>query len=318
MNKITKVQHAWCMYDWANSAYLLVITSTIFPIYFNGVTRSFFNSESVDFFGMKMVNSVLYSYSVAASFLIVAILSPILSGVADYSGKKKLFLKIFTYLGSASTAALFWFTGDNVEYGIIFSVLAGIGYSGSLVFYNSFLPELTTSDNFDRLSARGYAFGYVGSVLLLLVSFVLIEMHDVLGFVVKTDAVKLSFLLVGVWWFSFAQYSFFHLPQGKKLNGNETNIFVLGLKELKSVYSEIRKMPVMKVYLLSFFFYSTGVQAVMFMAATFGEKELRLEATKLIITITLIQLVAILGAYMFAELSRRYNNGVSILSKSRK
>ncbi|MEO9964433.1 MAG: MFS transporter [Reichenbachiella sp.] len=314
MQQNRKILNAWCMYDWANSAYLLVITSTIFPIYFNGVTRAAFKSESVQFFDFEIVNSVLYSYAVAAAFLIVALISPWLSGMADYGGKKKLFLRLFTYLGSAATAALFWFRGPNVEYGIICSVLAGVGYSGSLVFYNSYLPEITTEDKYDKLSARGYAFGYIGSVLLLLVSFVIIQFHQSLGFAVETGAVRVSFLLVGIWWFGFAQYSFYYLPKNVNRQKPDESLFWKGVKELKIVYHSLENLPNMKAYLLAFFFYSAGVQTVMHLAAIFGEKELRLEASKLIVTVTIIQLVAIAGAYFFATLSKKYNNGISILT----
>ncbi|MEP2023165.1 MAG: MFS transporter [Reichenbachiella sp.] len=313
MQQIKKIQQAWCMYDWANSAYLLVITSTIFPIYFNGVTRSAFQSETVRFFGLEITNSVLYSYAVASAFLIVAIISPWLSGMADYGGKKKFFLKFFTYLGSAATAGLFWFRGENVEYGIVCSVLAGVGYSGSLVFYNSYLPEITTASNYDKLSARGYAYGYIGSVLLLLVSFALITFHKDLGFEVETAAVRLSFLLVGFWWFGFAQYSFYFLPDNKDRKKKDEKLFYKGVNELKIVFQSLKNLKMMKAYLLAFFFYSAGVQTVMHLAAIFGEKELRLEASKLIVTVTIIQIVAIGGAYLFAAISKRFNNGISIL-----
>jgi UMF1 family MFS transporter len=314
MNNIEKIKQAWCMYDWANSSYLLVITSTIFPIYYNGMTRSAFDGDLIRFFGLEITNTVLYSYSVAVSFLIVAMLSPILSGIADYGGRRKFFLKFFTYLGSASTISLYWFTGSNVEYGIICSVLAGIGYSGSLVFYNAFLPEITTSENYDKLSARGYMYGYVGSVLLLVVSFVIISFHQSLGIDVKSDAVRISFLLVGFWWFGFAQYSFSYLPKGVSAKHSDDHLLVKGVKEIIKVFAALKKDGVMKVYLLAFFFYSTGVQTVMHLAAIFGEKELKLEALKLIVTITIIQLVAILGAYLFAAISKKYNNGISVLS----
>lgn len=313
MNNLKKIRHAWCMYDWANSSYLLVISSTIFPIYYNGVTRSAFDGDTVRFFGFEMVNSVLYSYSVAAAFLMVALLSPILSGIADYGGRRRLFLKFFTYLGACSTLLLFFFTGRNVEYGILFSILAGIGYSGSLVFYNAFLPEITTADEFDHLSAKGYAYGYTGSVLLLGVSFLIISFHGSLGIAVKTDAVRLSFLLVGVWWLGFASYSFYYLPTGGTVSRNNEHILVKGFTELSKVFASLKELAKMKKYLLAFFFYSTGVQTVMHLAAIFGEKELKLDALKLIVTITIIQLVAILGAYLFAAISRRYNNGISIL-----
>lgn len=301
------------MYDWANSAYLLVISSTLFPIYFNGATRSAFNSETVSFFGVEIINSVLYSYAVSAAFLIVAFISPWLSGMADYGGKKKFFLKLFTYIGSTATAGLFWFRGDNVEYGIICSILAGIGYSGSLVFYNSYLPEISTTNEYDKLSAKGYAYGYIGSVLLLLVSFALVQFHGALDLDAKSDAVRISFLLVGVWWFGFAQYSFYYLPDNKDRKKKDESLFWKGVKELKIVFHSLKELKMMKAYLLAFFFYSAGVQTVMHLAAIFGEKELRLDASKLIITITIIQIVAIAGAYLFAALSKRFNNGISIL-----
>ncbi len=301
------------MYDWANSSYLLVITSTIFPIYYNGVTREAFGGEVVTFFGFEIVNTVLYSYQVSAAFLIVAILSPLLSGIADYGGRRKMFLKFFTYLGSASTLALFWFTGKNVEYGIIAAICAGIGYSGSLVFYNAFLPEITSEDKYDKLSARGYAYGYIGSVILLLVSFVVIEMHGTFGLENKSEAVRISFLMVGLWWFGFAQYSFHFLPKGVSAKHSDDHLLVKGFREIRKVFHELQNLRVAKVYLLAFFFFSCGVQTVMHLAATFGEKELQLGATKLIITVTVLQLLAIFGAYLFAGVSRRYNNGISIL-----
>ncbi|UXX78884.1 MFS transporter [Reichenbachiella carrageenanivorans] len=313
MNQTKKTQNAWCMYDWANSAYLLVISSTLFPIYFNGATRSAFDSETVRFFGVEVINSVLYSYAVSVAFLIVAFISPWLSGMADYGGKKKFFLRLFTYIGSVSTAGLFWFRGENVEYGVICSVLAGIGYSGSLVFYNSYLPEISSASEYDKLSAKGYAYGYIGSVLLLLVSFALVQFHVPLGLSAKSDAVRISFLLVGIWWFGFAQYSFYYLPDNKDRKKKDESLFWKGVKELKIVFHSLKELKMMKVYLLAFFFYSAGVQTVMHLAAIFGEKELRLEASKLIITITIIQIVAIAGAYLFAALSKKFSNGISIL-----
>ena len=174
----SKVVNAWCMYDWANSVYSLVITTAIFPLYYNAVTTTSDNNYIVSFFGFEIVNSVLYSYSLSFSFLILTIIQPILSGIADYSGNKKFFLRIFMYLGSISCMSLYFFEGDNVEYGIILSVLASIGFTGSLVFYNAFLPEISTPNNFDKISARGYSFGYVGSVILLVICLILIESFD--------------------------------------------------------------------------------------------------------------------------------------------
>ncbi|MFT7162014.1 MAG: UMF1 family MFS transporter [Bacteroidia bacterium] len=315
MNKTSsKIINAWCLYDWANSVYLLVITSTIFPVYFNGVSQAAFNSDIVVFFGYEIINTVLYSYSISISFLIVAALSPLLSGIADSSGRKKYFLKFFTYLGSLSSVLLFAFDGHNIEFGIICSVLASIGYSGSLVFYNAYLPDITSAENYDSISARGYSFGYIGSVLLLVVSLLLIENFETLGFSSELQAVKLSFLLVGIWWFGFAQVSFYYLPKDQYKVYELTKTISKGYQEIAKVWNQLKELKVMKYYLVSFFFYSAGVQTVMFLAATFGDKELKMESSKLIATVLVIQLVAILGAYAFAWISKKYSNKTSIMS----
>jgi len=314
MQTSSKIKNAWCLYDWANSAYLLVITSTLFPIYYNNITRDVFGSNTVIFFGWEIENTVLYSYSISISFLIVAAFSPLLSGIADYGGNKRSFLKFFTYLGSFATAGLFFFHGKNIEFGIMFSILASIGYSGSLVFYNAFLPEITTSDDFDRLSAKGYSFGYIGSVLILVFSLISIENYTLFGFSSESQAVRISFLIVGLWWFVFAQISIYYLPERVKHNSERKHFLAKGYSEIRKVFNSLKKLKVLKRFLISFLFYSTGVQTVMFLAATFGDKELKLESSKLIITVLIIQIVAIFGAYLFAWVSKKYNNRTSLIS----
>ncbi len=309
-----KTINAWCMYDWANSVYSLVITSAIFPIYYNAVTTGANGNDHVDFFGLNISNSVLYSYSLSFSFLFVAAIIPILSGIADYSGKKKLFMKIFVYIGSFACIGLYFFTGDNVEWAIICSILASIGYSGSLVFYDAFLPEIATEDRFDKVSAKGYSLGYIGGVILLIVNLVMIEMFDSFGFVDKSTATRFSFLMVGLWWIGFSQITFLQVPDnvfGVKPKGN---IFSEGYRQLHKVFKAVIKIRMMKIFLLAFFFYNMGVQTVMYLAATFGSKELKLDSGKLIITVLIIQLVAILGATSFAKLSKLKGNKFSLLT----
>lgn len=312
MSASSRIKNAWCLYDWANSVYLLVITSTLFPIYYNNITRSVFGSNTIVFFGFEIENTVLYSYSLSFSFLIVATFSPLLSGIADYGGKKKSFLKFFTYLGSFATAGLFFFTGSNLEFGILFSILASIGYSGSLVFYNAFLPEITTKNNYDKLSARGYSFGYIGSVLLLVLSLISIQNYTFFGFESDAQAVRSTFLIVGVWWFGFAQISIYYLPETNINQTGSKDLFFKGYLEIGKVYKSLKGSKVIKRFLIAFLFYSTGVQTVMFLAATFGDKELNLDSSKLITTIVIIQIVAIFGAYIFAWVSKKYNNKTSL------
>lgn len=302
-----KVINGWAMYDWANSVYNLVITTTFFPIYFTSATHAHFGSENIPFFGKLFVNSALYDYALAAAFLLAAILSPILSSIADTRGNKKNFLRMFTLLGGISCSALYFFTGANVEYGVILFLLATLGYCGGLVFYNSYLPEIAIPEDRDRISAKGFALGYVGSVILQLIGFVLVAVKP-FG-LTDGSAVLVTFLLVGIWWIGFAQFTLRRLPDSVgSIQTHSGSVFTEGFTELKKVYAQVKLMPVLKRFLRGFFFYSMGVQTVMLAATLFGSKELNLPSTNLIITVVIIQVVAILGAWGMARLSGIFGN----------
>lgn len=308
-----KITNAWCMYDWANSVYSLTITTAIFPVYYESVTTQPDGSSMVSFMGVNLPNTVLYSYALSFSFLFTALLLPVLTGISDYSGKKKLFLKIFAYLGAAACAAMFFFEGENVSFGILMAILASIGYSGSLVFYDAYLPEIATPDRFDKLSARGYSMGYIGSVLLLIINLAMIQMPDLFGLPDNSLPARISFLTVAIWWVGFAQITFKRLPEnlfGRKPQGN---IFSKGYQELRLVYVQIKELRDMKRFVFAFFFYNAGVQAVMYLASLFGAKELKMEAGMLILTVLIIQLVAIGGAYLFATVSERKGNVFALM-----
>ena len=302
-----KTINGWAMYDWANSVYSLVITSTIFPIYYIAVTSQG-SSDIVSFLGMEFVNTSLYAYAISASFLIIAFLSPFLSAMADYSGKKKSFMKFFCYMGGISCASLFFFTGENIYLGIFAFMLATIGFSGSIVFYNAFLPEIASLEDQDRVSAKGYAYGYIGSVILQVFCFVIIANPEWFGFSDNGIAARSTFLLTGIWWIGFAQITFNRLPDnvyGRKARGS---IVTKGYAELKLVLVQLRELPRLKRYLFAFFFYSAGVQTVMYLATSFGSKELKLPDEQLIMTILIIQLVAIGGAFFFSYYSGKRGN----------
>jgi len=308
-----RVIRAWCMYDWANSVYSLVITSAIFPVYFQAVTTQSNGVDIVNFFGFEVVNSVLYSYSLSFSFLILAPLLPLLSGTADYLGNKKLFMKVFVYIGGLACIGLFFFDETNLEWGIICSIFASIGYAGSLVFYDAFLPEIVTADNYDRTSARGYSMGYYGSVILLVLNLVIIQFWEPLQFPNEGTAVRFAFLLVGLWWIGFAQITFYGLPEKPNQQKASGKILLNGYRELRKVWNSLVHYPNLKKYLLAYFFFNMGVQTVMYMAATFGSKELKLDDTKLILTVLIIQLVASLGAMLFARISGLRGNKFTLM-----
>ncbi|AWO01953.1 MFS transporter [Chitinophaga alhagiae] len=303
-----KVVNGWAMYDWANSVYNLVITTTFFPIYYLGVTKARTGTDEVTFMGKTLLASVLYDYTLSFAYLLIALSLPILSSIADTRGNKKNFLRFFCYLGALACASLFTFTStSSLELGMLSVMLAAIGFWGGLVFYNSYLPEIAAPEYQDRVSARGFSFGYIGSVLMQLVGFALVTFTP-FG-ITDAMAVRITFLLVGIWWFGFAQITFKRLPASKPAISNGSGrVLKDGFIELKKVYAQVRVMPVLKRFLRAFFFYSMGVQTVMMVAVIFASKELKLEATKLIICVVLIQLVAILGAWGMARLSGRFGN----------
>ena len=292
------------MYDWANSVYNLVITTTFFPIYFTAVTKNVDGSDIVTFMGRKFVNSSLYDYTLAAAYLLVALSYPILTSVADTKGNKKNFMKVFCYMGAIGCSLLFFFKADNLWLGVLAFMMASMGYVGSVVFYNAYLPEIAAPEDRDRISAKGYTYGYIGSVIMQAIGFALVLMikdNPLLG-------PRITFLLVGLWWVGFAQITFARLPKINRGEVKKINIFTDGFKEVKKVYGEVKKLAVLKRFLRGFFFYSMGVQTVMLAATLFGSKLLGLEDTKLIVTVVLIQLVAIVGAILMSRLSAIYGN----------
>ena len=304
-----KLINAWAFYDWANSVYSLVISTAVFPIFYSSMTESFQSIEGkVTFLGTEWNPTTLYDYTMAFSFLIVAFISPILSGIADYKGNKLNFLKGFCLIGSLSVMSLFFFEGESTLWvAIVFTILASIGFWGSIVFYNAYLPEVAHPEDQDRVSAKGFIYGYIGSILLLIISLVLIEMHETFG-LEKGLATRLTFILVGLWWLGFAQFTYKKLPNHKKENQNEEKVMWKGLNELKIVLKELKSQPSLKTFLVSFFLFSVGVQTIILMAGIFGSKELGLESSELILAILLVQFVAIVGAALFSRISKKYGN----------
>jgi UMF1 family MFS transporter len=304
-----KIINAWAFYDWANSSYPLVITTAIFPIFYEAVSTTQLpdgsSSDIVSFFGRQYVNTALISYASGFMFLLASVLIPLLSGVADYMGNKKSFLKLFCYLGSFSCMLLYFFDVRFLEIGVITYIMAGIGFWGSLVFYNAYLPEIAHKNEHDSISAKGYSLGYIGSALLLIICLALI-MSEILS-------AKWAFVFTGLWWLGFAQYTFYNLPNVSAKLKSKENLFLKGFNELFSVWQQIKKNKVLKRYLRAFFVYSMSVQTIMLMAVYFGTKEITWPKeddakTGLIISVLLIQFLAIPGAYGLSWLSSKIGN----------
>jgi UMF1 family MFS transporter len=304
----SKLLNAWAFYDWANSVYTLVIASTIFPIYYGAIFRSK-GVEEIQLFGFLIRSEALIPYVTAIGFLLIAIISPLLSGIADYLGNKKFFLKLFCYIGSISCMSLYFFSLDNLILSLVVYLLALIGYWGSLVFYNSYLPDIAHIGQQDKISAKGYSLGYAGSVILLLICLVLVLF--IKGY--ELQMMKISFVLVGIWWMGFSQYTYKYLPDTKNGNKLHKNIILNGFRELLKVWKQIKQINPLKRYLSAFFVYSMAVQTIMIIAAYFGEKEVQwgsddYRTIGLIISILVIQIVAIFGALLTSKLVSKYGN----------
>ncbi len=313
------------MYDWANSAYNLIITSTIFPAYYEAVTRNRHPDNEVVFLGRNFINTALYNYALGVAFIVVAIISPILTSIADTRGNKKNFMRFFCSMGSLACACLYFFaptplpggettlSSATLHFGILCIIVSCIGYWGSLVFYNSYLPDLVEEPMRDRISARGFTMGYIGSVILQIACFIIVFKPGWFGITGTFDTgylpPRISFILVGIWWFGFAQIPFKYLPKGNtKAPKEKNNVFKTGFLELKKVWQQVKHLPVLKKFLYSFFWYSAGIQTVFLAATQFGAKELHLPIDNLIITIMIIQLLAIPGAILISRASEKFGN----------
>ncbi|MBD1433587.1 MFS transporter [Sphingobacterium sp. DN00404] len=300
---------SWSMFDWANSAYNLVITSTIFPAYYTAITQTAEKGDVVSFFGFEVVNTALSNFALAFSYLFMAFVLPFLSSYADVQGKKKSMMMFFTYFGAIACMGLFFFRLETLEMSVILFGLAAMGYIGGVLFNNSYLPEIATVDKQDSVSAQGFAYGYVGCVILQLICLVFIIKPEWFGIIDASFGPRLSFLLVGVWWAGFSTIPFFALPNNQKsVIRASKKVFRTVIIEYRIVLRRIQKMERIRRFLPAYFFYSAGVQTVMIVAAAFGAKELQLESSKLIITILLIQLVAIFGAFLMSKLSAKFGN----------
>lgn len=305
-----KLLNAWAFYDWANSVYTLTIASSIFPIFYSALFLS--DIKTVQAFGFEFKSTALITFVTAFTFLVVVFTSPLLSGIADYVGNKKAFMRFFCYVGGIGCIGLYWFSLDHIYISLLFYFMGLIGYWGSLVFYNSYLPDIAFTEQQDRISAKGFSMGYIGSVILLLVNLAMVMSQD--DGEAKLQMMRYSFVMVGVWWIVFSQYSFYYLPKGVSSGHKVTKDVVFnGFRELKLVWKQMQSNLRLKLYLRAFFVYSMAVQTIMLVAVYFGEEEIAWGSDSnktlgLIGSILIIQVIAILGAVLTSRASAKFGN----------
>lgn len=310
-----RVENAWAMFDWANSAYALVIVTAVFPVYFTIVTGpEITGSEFVSFLGMQFKNDELLSYTISFAYIIIALTLPLLSGIADYGGKRMSYMKFFTWMGALACGSLWFFEGiDTLWVGLAACATAVIGFAGGQIFYNSFLPLIVTEEHYDRVSAKGFSRGYFGSVILLVVILAMIQFHESLGFENELGVMRIGFIMVGVWWIGWAQIPFRRLPQHQS-RGEQVNLITKGFNELFKVFRALIKQKNTLLFLGSFACYISAVQTVIAMASVFAVKELGFESSELIMLILLLQLIGALGAFLFSRMSTMFGNKASLMT----
>jgi UMF1 family MFS transporter len=305
----------WVFYDWANSVYPLIISSAIFPILYETQTSVKNKAghtiyDTVSFLGLEFHNTEFYAYVICLSYLVVAMVSPLLSGIADAGGKRKLFMQFFCYLGAFSSALLYFFQADQqadqtpfvIGWSIVPLFFGSIGFWGSLVYYNAYLPDIAEPKDHDKVSARGFSMGYLGSSTLLIIVLILTVFTKVIS-------IKWAFPLVSLWWISFATFSFSRLPKTVAAQTDTKNIISKGYKEVYGVWKQISANKTLKGYLGSYFMFNMAVQTIMVMAVAFANKEvIGIKQTDLILSILIIQFIGILGAYLMSKLSKVTGN----------
>jgi UMF1 family MFS transporter len=303
-----KTINAWAMFDWANSAYALVIATAIFPVYFTSTAP-----PEISVFGYEMSSSSLFTFSVSFAYILLAFITPLLSGIADYCGRRKFFLRAFTILGSIACMAMFFFKGESTIWvGTISFILATIGFAGGIVFYDSFLPIIVTKDKYDKVSAKGFSYGYFGSVILLIFILFMVMKPEVFGITDERLPSRIGFLLVGIWWLGFAQYTLNNLPKDDTTKFDFSSLSN-GYREINNVFKEALKMRNLKLFLISLFLYFAGVQTVIYVATIFADQELKMSTPEIISIVLLIQIIGIAGAHFFAWVSKKIGNKKSLL-----
>lgn len=289
---------SWAMYDWANSAFATTIMAAVLPVFYYDVA-----AKNLD----RTTASAFYGYSQSIAMVCVAILAPILGALADYSNSKMKFLRFFAYMGMIASVLLAFVGEGDYLLASFLLIIGTIGFSGSNVFYDAFLPEIAPEEDIDRISTRGYAFGYIGGGLLLVINLAMI-MKPGLFFLPNTlIATQLSFASVGVWWFLFSIPMFRNVKERKletrKISGSYIGI---GFKRLKETFKEINQFKNLLVFLIAFWLYNDGISTIIKMATIYG-RDIGIGSTDLIAALLITQFVGIPFAFLFGWIAKKIN-----------
>jgi UMF1 family MFS transporter len=315
----------WVMYDWANSAFSTTVATTLLGVYLTGLAQSILgdNGTVISFGPLGRVSSKsFFPFCVAASVFLQAFLLPVLGAIADYSNLKKRLMALFCYVGVAATCLLFFITGSLYTIGGALFILANLCFGASIVFYNAFLPEITTEDKRDKVSSRGYALGYLGGGLLLALNLALVVWAQSKNNSAAVSlAVRLSLLSAGVWWGGFAILTFTRLKErgtARRLPPGK-NYLSIGFSETIKTFRELGRLRHTLKYLLGYLLFNDGIQTVIVMSGVFLEQELfisrGLEPNRsfLLGLILVVQFAAFVGALLFERIAKAIGTKNAIL-----
>jgi len=303
----------WAMYDFANSAFATTILAVIFNQYFATVVAG--GERGVDFFGFRLHGASFFTFSVALSMAITAVLAPFLGAVADASASKKRFLMVFCYIAILFTGFLYFVHAGNYWRGAIFFVLANFGFAGGNVFYNAFLPEISTDQNIGRISGLGWALGYIGGGILLGINLIMLKYPGWLGFPDQYFTVQDCFLSVALWWLIFSLPTFLFLRERaqKTLPSFEKNYFSEGYRRLQHTFGRIKTFRELTKFLVAYLIYNDGIETVIVMASIFGAQVLGMETGEIILFFLMIQGIAFFGSLIFGYLADAIGNKKAVM-----
>ncbi len=303
----------WAMYDFANSAFATTILAVIFNQYFATVVAG--GGRGIELFGFRLHGASFFTFSVAVSMAISAVLSPFLGAVADASASKKRFLMIFCYTAILFTSLLYFVRAGNYWRGAVFFIIANIGFAGGNVYYNAFLPEISTDENIGRISGLGWALGYIGGGALLAINLIMLKYPEWLGFSTGYFTVQACFFSVAIWWLVFSLPTFLLLRErGQKSSvSSEEGYFREGYRRLKHTFRRIKTFRELTKFLIAFLIYNDGIETVIIMASIFGAEVLGMETGEIILFFLMIQGIAFLGSLMFGFLADAIGNKRAVM-----
>ncbi|MEU7074377.1 MFS transporter [Streptomyces narbonensis] len=313
-------QHGWYFYDFACSVYSTSVVTVFLGPYLTAVARAAADAEGyVHPLGIPVRAGSLFAYAVSASIVVAVLVMPLVGAVADRTGRKKPLLAAAAYLGAAATAGMFFLAGERYLLGAFLLIVANASLAVSMVLYNAYLPQIAEPDERDKVSSRGWAFGYTSGALVLVLNLVLYSGHDSFG-LTEGEAIRICLASAGLWWGAFTLVPLRRLRDRRVRadapgdEGGRAGAVGGGWRQLRATLKDMRRYPLTLSFLLAYLVYNDGVQTVISQASVYGSEELGLDQTTLITAVLLVQVLAVAGALGMGRLARTHGAKRTILA----